>query len=78
MTDTYIALGSKIGAFGLKGTYHWFKADEGSANYGNEIDLMASWKSSWKQLFAIKAAIYDADEFSQDVTKVMFFTAWGF
>ena len=78
LTDTYVALGSNLGAFTLKGAYHWFKADEGSANYGNEIDLLASWKSSWKQVFALKAAIYDADEFSQDVTKVMFFTAWGF
>ncbi len=78
LADTYITLGGGYGAFGLKGTCHWFKADSGGANYGNEFDVLASWKSSWKQVFALKAAIYDADEFSQDVTKIMFFTEWGF
>jgi hypothetical protein len=78
LADTYVALGSKLGAFTLKGAYHWFKADEGGYNYGNEVDLLASWKSSWKQVFAIKAAIYDADTWSQDVTKIWFFTSWGF
>lgn len=78
LTDTWVALGSTFNGFTLKGIYHSFGSDEGSMDYGNEIDLLASWKSSWKQLFALKAAIYDADDYSADVTKIMFFTAWGF
>jgi len=78
LEDFYMALAYSTGAWKLSGIYHDFSAQTGGAHYGSEIDLVASWKSSWKQLFALKAAMYDADEYSRDVTKLWAFTSWKF
>ena len=51
LRDTYLTAGSKQGEFGLLAEYHWFHADRAFAlttggtgsNYGQELDLSASW-----------------------------------
>ena len=58
--------------------YHLFDADEGDASYGNEFDVQAVYGTPWKQQFALKAAVYGADEFATDTTKLMLWTSWGF
>jgi hypothetical protein len=58
--------------------YHLFDADEGDANYGNELDLQAVYGTPWKQQFAMKLAVYRSDDFATDTTKLMLWTDWGF
>ncbi len=78
LEDLSLTLVYATGPWKVAAIYHDFSADTGGANYGNELDLVASWKSSWKQLFALKAAIYDADEYARDITKLWAYTSWKF
>ena len=58
--------------------YHVFEADEGNESYGDELDFQALYSTPWKQQFAAKAAVYKAERFATDTTKLMLWTAWGF
>lgn len=58
-------------------TTHDFEADSGSASYGNEVDLVATWTSAWGQAFSLKAAHFAGDDSSRDTTKVMLWTSWS-
>lgn len=78
LEDTWAAAAGTFGDFTVKGIYHWFSSDTEDVDYGTEFDALASWKSPWEQVFAFKAAIYCADDHSDDVTKIFFFTSWGF
>ncbi len=78
LADTYFSVGTKPGKFGVTGVYHWFRADEGSDEYGTEADLLFTYRSPWKQLFAVKLALYSADTHAADTNKIMFFTAFKF
>ena len=78
LEDFYLTLAYATGPWKVAAIYHDFSANTGGASYGTELDLVASWKSSWKQVFALKAAIYDADEYARDVTKLWAFTSWKF
>ena len=78
LEDFYLTIAYKTGGWKLAAIYHDFSADTGGAHYGNELDLVASWKSSWKQVFALKAAMYDADEYARDVSKLWAYTSWKF
>lgn len=78
LEDTWFQASTKIGGVALTGVYHQFEANTGGAEYGSEIDLHAVYVTSWKQKIGLKIAAYDADEHSQDVTKIMLWTAWGF
>ncbi len=70
-------------------TWHNFEAESSNlagatVAYGTEIDAQVSYKTSWKQLFAAKAALYTADDeaplggLASDVTKVWFWTSFNF
>jgi len=78
LVDLYAEIGGKHGAIGWTLVWHDFSADRGNADYGTELDALLTWKSGWGELFAVKAARYDADQFSTDTTKVIVFTTWGF
>ncbi len=78
LEDLSLSLAWSSGPWKVLAIYHDFSANTGGASYGNELDLMASWKSSWKQTFALKAALYDADAYARDVTKIWAFTSWTF
>ncbi len=67
--DTYLGVNGKIGKLSLGAIYHIFKADEGSADYGEEIDLVASYPLHESLNLQLKYAQYDADEFQVDTTK---------
>jgi len=78
LDDLYLGLRGKVGAVAWTATAHDFTVATGGADYGRELDVQLSWKASWGQVFAVKAALYDADEFSTDTEKVMFWTSYGF
>jgi len=78
LRDTYFSLSSNPKQFGLRGIFHWFQSDTGSTDYGNEVDLLVTYKSPWNQVFAFKAALYRADLFSEDTDKIMVYTTYSF
>jgi hypothetical protein len=78
LEDLYARLAYKRGPWSSLLDYHRFAADRGSLDYGDEIDAELIFTSSWKQLFALKIALYDADQFSTDTDKIMAWTSWGF
>jgi len=78
LKDTYVSLGGKYRSFGLSGIYHWFRSDTGSIEYGNEMNLLLTYKSPWKQTFGFKAAFYRADLYSEDTDKLMIYSAYRF
>ena len=63
LEDTYVYLGGDLPA-GCKGkaVYHWFDPDEGSADYGEEIDAVISKKISDHADLLAKYAYYNGDE----------------
>ncbi len=69
VVDTYLNVGTK--AFGMKfvAVYHDFSADEGGADYGTELDLLAAKKISENLALAVKYAGYNADEYATDTDK---------
>jgi len=78
LVDTYFQVSGKRGRTGWLARYHQFDAATGSANYGDEIDAQVTYKTSWDQTFALKAALYGADQFGVDTDKWMFWTTYSF
>ena len=78
LVDTFLKVSTAIGKVKLTGVYHVFEADHGGADYGDEIDLVATVATSWKQIFGLKAALYEADTHASDVEKVWLWTSWKF
>ena len=81
--DLYVKAGYAPGNVGpFKGTkflavYHDFQAQTGGADYGSEINLLATAK--WKKLgLTLKYADYNADEFATDTQKLWFQVDFGF
>ena len=70
--DTYLTVSGKLGDFALSATYHDFAADEGSADYGDEWDLVASYPINTKLSAELKYASYDRDTFAVDTDKLWF------
>ena len=67
--DTYASVFTKI--FGAKVgiIYHDFEADEGSADYGDEIDLVIAKQVHKNVHVLLKYANYNADDFGTDTQK---------
>lgn len=78
LKDTYVSLGSNPKKFGLNGIFHWFRSQTGSMDYGKEVNLLITYTSPWKQVFAFKTALYRADGFSADTDKVMIYSTYSF
>ena len=57
-------LGAKVGII-----YHDFEADEGSADYGDEVDLVVAKQVHKNVNLLLKYANYNADEFGTDTQK---------
>lgn len=70
LNDMYIKVATKVAGVKVAAVYHDFSADEGNADYGTELDLVAS-KSIGKNMKAmLKYADYSADDFSTDTQKI--------
>ena len=70
LQDTYVSVMSKVAGVKLLGVYHDYSADEGSADYGSEINLLAAKKLSKHYTVGVKYASYDADTVSVDTDKL--------
>jgi hypothetical protein len=78
LEDLYVGVGGRAGPVGLTAIFHDFSAESSSVDYGQEIDLQASWVSSWKQVFGLKIAAYDADDLAFDTFKLMLWSSHRF
>lgn len=63
LVRTYVSANATVGKLGLTATYHKFESDQGSVDYGDEIDLLASYPVIESFVLSVKYAAYSADEF---------------
>lgn len=70
--DYYAKVATKVGGVNLAAFYHSYSAVEGDADYGSEIDLVASYKVLEATTLVAKYANYDADDHASDTTKFWF------
>ncbi len=78
LRDAFVSAGATVGKWKLNAAYHDFSADNGGGSWGAEFDGSVAYTSPWKQQFAFKFAVYDADEWSVDTDKFWIWTRWGF
>ncbi len=67
LNDLYFQAAGKVGPVKAVGAYHIFKTDDGGDDLGKEFDIQLTMKSSWKQLFGVKAAFYTTDANTADL-----------
>ncbi len=68
--DRYLGIAGKLGAVKFAATYHDFRADEGSLDYGTELNIVANYPLTSGINMQLKYADYNADDFATDTTKV--------
>ncbi|TRX53814.1 alginate export family protein [Thalassomonas sp. M1454] len=76
--DTYIKGATKLGPVALSAAYHVFSADDGDADFGDEINLVAAYKVNKQISTMVKAASYSADDHNSDTTKLWFMVSANF
>lgn len=74
LTDTFATLATAVAGVNLIAVYHWYEADEGSQDYGEELNLQAAKAFGKHYTLGLKYARYSADEFSADTDKLWL---WG-
>ena len=70
LEDVYLTVSSPILGAKVSLTYHQFDADEGSAEYGDEINLAIAKKLNKDVTLLLKYADYDAEDHSVDTQKL--------
>lgn len=68
--DAYIGVNGKLGPVKLGLVYHDFQAESSSADYGTELDLVATWPVNKQLTLQAKLADYNADDLLTDTTKL--------
>ncbi|WDE11487.1 alginate export family protein [Thalassomonas haliotis] len=76
--DIYFTAKTRVSGIKLSATYHDFSADEGSADWGSEIDLVAAYAVDKNYSVLLKYASYDADDHGSDTDKIWFQVAAKF
>lgn len=78
LQDLLFRLDGPLGPLSWQLRYHDFRASTGGVRYGSELDFLVSYTAPWRQSFALKGGVYDADRFSADTTKLWLYTAYSF
>lgn len=78
LEDTYVKIGTKVAGVKLTAIYHDFKANEGTADYGTELDLVAAYKINKRVSVLAKYAAYDAQDHGVDTDKLWLMTTLKF
>ena len=60
--DAYLGVSGKLGPVKLAAFYHDFQAESSSADFGSEIDLVASWPVNKKLTLQAKLASFESDD----------------
>ncbi|WP_250884160.1 alginate export family protein [Glaciecola sp. XM2] len=69
VNDLYVKASGKIGKVNLTAVYHQLDSDVGSIDYGNELNLIATYPVADKVSLLLKYANYSADGFAVDTNK---------
>lgn len=69
LEDIYMKVGANVLNVKLSAVYHTFSANNGSADLGSELDLMANYKVNTQVSLLAKYATYDADTWKVDTDK---------
>lgn len=77
--DAYIGIGADL-FWNIKGTltFHQFWSDEGSDNFGEELDAVLSKQINPNWSVLVKGAYYDGDTLQPDTTRFWFQTTFKF
>ncbi|MEE4249961.1 MAG: hypothetical protein V2I38_05185, partial [Alcanivoracaceae bacterium] len=59
--DLYVSLAGALGPVKLAAIYHDFQAEDSSADYGSEINLVANWAYDSNWSFQLKFASFSSD-----------------
>jgi hypothetical protein len=80
LEDVYISVSGKLAEYNLAAIFHDFSSDEGSDDYGSEIDLQASRKFGKHYNGGVKYASYSDDGFNAagDVDKLWLWVGMSF
>lgn len=68
LEDVYLTAKGKVAGVKLSATYHDFSSDEGSIDFGNELDLVAVYKINKNYGALVKFANYSAGDSDQKPT----------
>lgn len=60
--DLYLGLSGNVGPVKLAGTLHEFQAEDSSADFGSELDLVATWPVNPKLSLQLKYANFSSDD----------------
>ena len=60
--DLYVGISGAAGPVNLQAVWHDFQAEQGSADYGSEIDLAATWPVDQMLTLQLKYAYFDSDD----------------
>lgn len=69
LEDIYVKVGANVLNVKLSAVYHTFSANNGSADLGSELDLMANYRVNTHISLLAKYATYDADTWKIDTDK---------
>ncbi len=67
LQDTYLSVGGKVAGVKLLAVYHNYSADEGDADFGTELNLLAAKAFGKNYVAALKYASFSADDGSGKV-----------
>jgi alginate export protein len=70
LRDGYIVVSGKLADIKLKGIYHDFQADSGGNDYGQELDLSATYAFLEHYTVGLIYANYNSDQYGVDTEKV--------
>ncbi len=70
LQDAYLSVEGQVAGVKLLAVYHEYSADEGSADYGSEVNLLVAKKLSKHYAVGVKYAGYDAGTISVDTDKL--------
>jgi hypothetical protein len=76
--DTYAAISGKLAGVKLLGTYRQLEADNGGTDIGDEINLLAVYKTKAGPVVGAKAAMFDSNTANDDTTKYWVWTEYKF
>ncbi len=78
LIDSYASVSGKLGKVSWLAMYHEFESDEGSIDYGSEVNLQATMPLADKFTAGIKYGTYSADDFAVDTDKLWIWTQFSF
>jgi len=70
--DFYAGIAGSAGPVKLAAIWHDFQSEEGSVDYGTEINLVATWPVTKRVTVQAKFADYNANDFAVDTTRFWF------